>query len=138
MIRELPVDSTRIEFIATGHVTAVQEWVEDGNGGRKLSGNQARDEVTGELLWNIDALGESGRDGEERAEVIGVQVTAPYQPVVTKLRPVTFVNLVARFTKGRDGNLRNYWSAAGIKDVPGAARQTPGGTSPSPGDTKAA
>lgn len=127
MIRELPVDTSRIELIATGHINAVQEWIDDGTGGRKPSENQSRDEATGELLWQVDALGESGRDGEERAEIVSVQVTAPYQPVVAKYTSIVFLNLVVRFTKARDGNLRNYWSASGIKEV--VVRSGPSSTS---------
>lgn len=130
MLRELPVDTTRINFIATGHVNAVNEWIEDGQGGRKLSGNQQRDEETGQLVWVVDAMADG--DEFERAEVIGVQVTAPYQPVVKKFAPVPFIGLRVRFSKGRDGNLKNYWSAAGIGDIPGASRPVP-----TPGDKAA-
>ena len=120
MIRELPVDSSRIQFVATGHVTPVIEWVDDGNGGRKPSDQQARDTDTHDLMWTVDAMA----DGEEfdRAEVVGIQLPAPYQPVVKKFAPVPFQNLRVRFTKGRDGNLRNYWSASGVGEISGASR----------------
>lgn len=136
MIRELPVDTDRIEFVASGHVNPVQLWVEDpANPGQRKLGTapngeplQATDEATGEPLWTVDAFGESGQEGSERAEVIGVQVRAPYQPTVKKFAPVIFKDLVVRFSKGRDGNLKNYWSATGIVDPTGATT----GTKPAP------
>lgn len=152
MIREVPVDSERIELIASGHIVPVQQWIEDpaNPGQRKLATGptgeplQATDEQTGELLWNVDVYGESGQEGAERAEVVSVQVRAPYQPVLKKFAPVKFKELAVRFSKGRDGNLKNYWAASGVVDPTGSLTGTKppaaptgpgGGSSPSPSST---
>lgn len=125
MIREVPVDTGRIELVASGHVVPVPVWAEMPDGSRRLmEGEQAKDETTGEPLWNVDVFGESGQEGQERAEVVSVQVRSAQQPVVKKYAPVTFKDLVVRFGKSRAGDLRNYWSAAGIDDPTGQTTGT--------------
>lgn len=125
MIREIPVDSDRIELVASGHVVPVPVWRELPDGTRQLAeGEQAVDEQTGELLWTVDVFGESGREGEERAEVVSVQVRSATRPVVGKFKPIRFKDLEVRFSKGRDGNLRNYWAASGIDDPTGQTTGT--------------
>lgn len=129
MIREIPVDSDRIELVASGHVVPVPVWAEMPDGSRKLmEDQQAVDEESGELLWNVDVFGESGRAGTERAEVVSVQVRSPYQPTVARFAPISFRELAVRFSKGRDGNLKNYWAAAGVNDPTGQTT----GTKPAP------
>lgn len=137
MIREVPVDNSRIELIASGHVVPVPVWAEMPDGSRKLmEDEQAKDEQTGELLWNVDVFGESGREGSERAEVVSVQVRSPHQPVVKRFGPVKFRDLAVRFSKGRDGNLKNYWAASGLIDADGSTTGTR--PAPSPSSTSAA
>jgi hypothetical protein len=125
MIREVPVDMERIELVASGHVVPVPVWAEMPDGSRRLmEGEQAKDEQTGELLWNVDVFGESGQEGQERAEVVSVQVRSPHQPVVKRFSPIKFRDLAVRFSKGRDGNLKNYWAASGVIDPNGSVTGT--------------
>lgn len=116
MIRELPVDTSRINLVATGHVIPVMPWVSDpANPGRNMPGtDQSRDEVTGLLLWTVDALAED----MERGEVIGVQVGAAHQPVVERYKPVNFIGLSVRVSVDRRTNqVRQYWAASGISEM---------------------
>lgn len=138
MIRSLPVDSSRISFIATGHVTPVIDWVPDpSNPGRNMPGEQKRflneadphDPRNGQLVWNVDAMA----DGDEfdRAEVIGVQLTSNVQPVVEKFRPVPFQNLSVSFSANKaTGQLRNFWNASGIGLARGGSFSAPSTTPP--------
>lgn len=129
MIKNIPVDTNRLELIASGHVVPVTSWIPDpANPGRNKMATeadgvtplQATDEQTGELLWNVDVFGESGQEGNERAEVVSVQVRAPHQPVLEKFRPVQFRDLEMRFSKNFTTNeLKYYWSASGVLN-PGA------------------
>lgn len=137
MIREVPVDMSRIELVASGHVVPVPVWAEMPDGTRRLmEGEQAKDEQTGQLLWNVDVFGESGEGEDARAEVVSVQVRSAQQPVVKRFGPIKFRDLTVRFSRGRDGQLRNYWSAAGIEDPTGQTTGTKpaagGGSSSAP------
>lgn len=109
MIRNLPVDADRLNLISTGHVTEVKEWAELADGSRKPSGNQARNEAR-VLLWVVDAL----VDGEERGEVIGIQIASQVEPQVKRLEPLRLDGLTARVSVGKDGRVRMYWSADGV------------------------
>jgi hypothetical protein len=109
MIRTLPVDTTRLQLLAAGPVTASAEWVELADGSRRPSGNQAKDQETGRRIWVVDCLVTGG----ERAEVIGVQVMGD-EPQVEPLTPVEFVDLEVRVSKSRAGAIAQYWSAAGV------------------------
>ena len=46
---------------------------------------------------------------------MSVQIATDEAPQVGQFQPVTFDGLVARCTVGRDGKLRQYWSASGVK-----------------------
>lgn len=114
MIRNLPVDTSRLGLLATGHCNPVQEWVELSDGSRRPSGNQQRekreDGTLGAPLWTVDAL----VPGEERADLISVQVAAQDQPRVGQFQPLHLEGLTARVSVGRDGKLRMYWSATAV------------------------
>lgn len=131
MIREIPIDTSRFNLIATGHVNPVMPWVADPqNPGRNIPGTeQARDEATGQLLWTVDALATD----QERAETVGVQVNAPHQPVVEQFKPVNFIGLDVRLgVDKRTNQVRMYWTASGISEM---GRPAPAAkTNPSPFD----
>jgi hypothetical protein len=115
MIRTLPVDPTRMQLVAaTSSAVPVPEWAELADGSRRPSGNQARakneDGSLGAPLWIVDCLAA----GEERAEVIGVQIATHDQPQVQQFAPIQLDGLVVRVSVGKDGKPRQYWSADGV------------------------
>lgn len=135
MIREIPVDTSRLNVISTGHVTPVNPWVPDpANPGRNMPGpEQARDEITGLLLWNVDVL---VKEEGVRPEVVGVQVGAPVQPVLEEFKPVNFVGLVCTVSVDRNAarpQVRQYWTASSISDGKFHAKPAP---TPYGGDNK--
>lgn len=123
MIRNLPVATDRLQLVATGHVTPVQEWVELHDGRRTPSGNQARqkqdDGSLGLPLWEVAVLSPES----DRPELVSVQVAANDEPKVAAYQPVQLDNLTVRVTVGRDGKLRGYWSATGASPAKGQPHQ---------------
>ncbi|NMH98910.1 hypothetical protein [Pseudonocardia acidicola] len=93
-MRTIPVDLSRLDLIATGKVSSKAEYVELSDGSRKASGNQAKDEATGQPLWVIDVLVDD--DDARRAEVVGVTVPSADEPNPPKYRPVRFTGVTAR------------------------------------------
>jgi hypothetical protein len=128
MIRTIPVHVDRFTLLSTGHVNAVDVWTELPDGRRQPTGAQATDDETGDLLWTVDCLAAD----QDRGEVVSVQVRARHMPVLEKFAPVTFRDLEVRVSKGRDGNVRLYWSASGAE--PARAGMTP---RPTPGSDQA-
>jgi hypothetical protein len=49
--------------------------------------------------------------GEDRAEVIGIQIASHDEPKIEQFKPLQLEGLVVRVSVGRDGKLRQYWSA---------------------------
>jgi hypothetical protein len=111
MIRQLPVDTARLELVSTGHVTPVAEWAELADGSRRpIPGGQAKNDY-GRPLWVVDAIPVD----EERGEVVGIQVASEDEPQVEQFKPVQFDGLQVRMSVGRnDGKLKLYWSADGL------------------------
>ncbi|MDN5918667.1 MAG: hypothetical protein L0I76_26820 [Pseudonocardia sp.] len=92
-MRWIPIATDRIQFIGTGKVAEVAEYVELSNNERKRSGNQAKDLDSGMPMWVCDVM---VFDPEAaRAEVVGVKVAALDQPQTTMGQPVNFHNLRA-------------------------------------------
>lgn len=118
MIRNLPVDAARLGLVAaTASAQPAAEWVELSDGSRKPSGNQARarteDGSVGALLWTLDLLA----PGEDRAEVVSVQIASNDEPKVQQFQPVELADLVARVSLDRKTNQpRLYWSATGLRN----------------------
>lgn len=115
-LRNLPVDISRVQLVsAVPAASAVAEWVPTTDGARKPSGNQARekrpDGTIGAPLWSVDCV----VAGEERGTLVSVQIASNDQPQVSQFQPVAFEDLVARCSVGRDGKLKQYWNAAGVK-----------------------
>jgi hypothetical protein len=106
MIRTLPLDTNRLSLISTGHCTPVAEWEEQNGSRRPVPGAQAKDEA-GTPLWIVDAMAA----GEERAEVFGVQVASHEEPKVEQFKPLQLQGLIVKVSVGRDGKLKQYWSA---------------------------
>src|SRR3954451_21150138 len=121
MIRTLPLANARFNLISTGHCTPVAEWAELADGSRRpVPGAQAKNEDR-VPLWVIDAM----VPGEERAEVIGVQVASHDEPKVEQFKPLVLEGLVVRVSAGRDGKLRQYWSAERVVMVGNGQKPSP-------------
>jgi hypothetical protein len=142
MIKNVPVDSNRIELLFSGHIVPVQAWVPDpadptrNKQALDPAGNplQAADDETGELLWNVDVFGESvAYGGDTRAEVVSVQVRAPHQPVLQRFAVVRFRDLEMQFSKNfKTGDLRYYWKASGIANDGAVSKPAPANGKPEP------
>lgn len=91
-MRTIPVDTTRVSFIGTGKAVAKAVYVEMSDGSRRRAPDQAMNEH-GVLLWTVDVLVDD--PDALRAEVIGVTVASPEEPVVAKFRPVAFYGVTA-------------------------------------------
>lgn len=110
MLRNLPVDATRLGLISTGHVTARAVWAELSDGSRRpVPGKQAVNE-DGTPLWTIGALAPTA----ERPEVIEIEVASHDEPKVQQFGPLYLEGLEVRVSKSRNGELRQYWSALKI------------------------
>ncbi|MEU6133239.1 hypothetical protein ABZ805_29025 [Saccharopolyspora sp. NPDC047091] len=131
-MRNLPIDSTAIEFISTGKVIPKPQYVDMGNGEKKPDRNrQATDTVTGELLWAVDCIDTADDDESRRAETIAVTVSSNTRPEVAKFRPVQFTGLVANVYLPRGSKYPAFtFRATGV--VSGSA------SAPAPKSTKAA
>lgn len=117
-MRSIPVDLSRCTLIGTGKVSSKAEYVELSDGSRKASGNQARDESTGLPLWVVDVLVDD--DDARRAEVVGVTVPFPDEPVTPKWRPVAFKNVTATVYVDRaSGQAKTSLRAEGMDSVVG-------------------
>jgi hypothetical protein len=100
MIRNLPLDSNRFNLISTGHCTPVAEWAELSDGSRRpVPGAQAKNEDR-VPLWVLDAM----VPGEDRAEVIGIQVASHDEPKIEQFKPLQLEGLVVRVSVGRDAS----------------------------------
>lgn len=115
-LRNLPVDTSRVQLVAAvPAAAAAAEWAELADGSRRPSGNQARekreDGSLGSPLWIVDCM----VAGEDRGTLVSVQIASDQEPQVGQFQPVAFEGLVARCSVGRDGKLRQYWSATGVK-----------------------
>ncbi len=91
-MRSIPVDSTRVNLIASGKCAPKMQYAELVDGQRRATGQQAAHEDTGMPLWVIDCFNDD--DDARRAEVVSVTVPSFDEPVTEKWRPVRFVGLV--------------------------------------------
>jgi|SRR5918996_6258334 hypothetical protein len=88
-----------IQYLATGKVAAVLNFDVD------TAPGQPRPQATtedGTPLWVIDVLVDG--DGD-RAQVAGVRVAAPQQPVFEKFKPVHFIGLDVSVYVNKAGQL---------------------------------
>lgn len=113
-MRVIPIDTSRLVLVATGHVSSKAEYVQLSDGSRKASGNQAKDPDTGMPLWVIDCLVDG--ETERRAEIVGVTVGSHDEPTVQKYRPIVFRGLVATiYQDGGSGRPATSLKAEGIE-----------------------
>lgn len=93
MSTRLPVDSGRIEFIATGKLRPVREYGELADGSRRaIPDSQAtRDGVP---LWTVDVM--LTDDESDRDEAVGIKVASASEPQPPKYKPITFEGLTVR------------------------------------------
>jgi hypothetical protein len=117
-MRTIPVDTSRISFIATGKIAEKPGYDRNSDGTSQATGKQAKDE-NGTLQWVVDCLVDDGTPDEEngRAEVVGVTVSSEKRPTVVKYQPVNFLVMTAFVMKdNRTGYPRISFKAASIAD----------------------
>jgi hypothetical protein len=116
MLRDLPIDTTQLQPIAmTAAPAPLWEWIEK-DGRRQLSGEQSRDRDTGEPEWEVAVM---VRDGEGNPEMLKVRIASKDEPKIPgEFLPVPFDGLLCKVGKSKTGDLRQYWSATGIKAAP--------------------
>jgi hypothetical protein len=117
-MRSIPVDTSRINFIASGKCVprAVYAVLSDGSK-RRVPDNtnawgyrQATDE-NGMPLWTLDVLPDD--DDAQRAEVVSVTIASFDEPKVDKFQSIRFRNLVAS-AYVREGRVAFSFRAEGI------------------------
>lgn len=96
-MRNLPIDASKFELIATGKVIAKPQYVELADGSRRKdpNGRQATDPETGLPMWTVDCIAGSEDDDDRRVETVGVTVLSQTKPEVRKFAPVQFIGLTA-------------------------------------------
>src|SRR2546421_2527232 len=82
-MRQIPVDTYRLNLIGTGKVAGKQQYAQLSDGSSRRTGNQAIND-DGIPLWVVDCLIDD--DDASRAEVVGVTVAALDEPQVTKVQ----------------------------------------------------
>jgi hypothetical protein len=92
-MRKLPIDGSKIVFIATGKFAPVPEYAQlaDGSSRRIPESHATNDQ--GVPLYVVDVMPDD--DEADRAEVIGVKVASRTTPELAKFQPVQFIDLVA-------------------------------------------
>ena len=125
-MRNVPVDSTKIQLIGTGKTAERAEYVEMSDGKKKRSGNQARligpDGKPGAPLFVVDCL---LNDPEaERAEIVSVKVASYEVPETVFGQPVRFRGLVAS-PYVRDGRIAWSFSADAMEGAGQVHRPQP-------------
>lgn len=112
-MRAFPLDSDRLNLIFAGTILPKPLF----ENGVRVEGRQATDEY-GVPVWVMDCLVDTDEDSGERAEIIGVQVSSPVQPVVKKWSSVRFENLEAGvYLDRRTNQLKQTFRASGLKEA---------------------
>jgi hypothetical protein len=97
---EFALDTKATPLISTGNVAAVTVYDPDLKPGAPRLQEQSED---GRLLWVADFLVD---DGSDRANVAGVRIASPHQPVFNKFQPVEFLWLrCSVYVNGKTGQL---------------------------------
>ncbi|QJY46946.1 hypothetical protein [Pseudonocardia broussonetiae] len=92
-MRAIPVDTTRVRFIATGKHAARAVYAELSDGSRKRVPDSHDKDEQGRPMWVVDVMVDD--PDAERAEIAAVKV-ASYEVPETRLGDeVRFLNLVA-------------------------------------------
>lgn len=134
-MRNLPIDSSAIEFISTGKVLAKPLYVDMGNGEKKADRTRQATDDQGVPLWTVDCIDTADDDEARRAETIGVTVASHEKPQVAKFRPVSFVGLVANVYLPRGQKFPQFTFRA--SGVAGAAAGSPSKASKAPAEAAA-
>jgi hypothetical protein len=119
-MRAIPVDTSRVQFLATGKAVARAVYAELADGSRRRVPEKQESNDEGVPMWTLDVLVDD--PDADRAEVIGVKVASFDEPAVEKFRPVEFVNLVAvPYVQQGTTRVAISMRADGIKGVSGKA-----------------
>ncbi|SFO52765.1 hypothetical protein SAMN05216207_107815 [Pseudonocardia ammonioxydans] len=113
-MREIPVDTTKVQFIGTGKSAARAEYAQLSDGSTRRTGEQATDDH-GVPIWVVDVLVDD--DDADRAEIAGVRVASYDEPQTPKWQPVKFRNLRCKPWADSSGNFTKVafsWLADGI------------------------
>ena len=98
---EFALDTKATPLISTGNVAPVT--VYDPTLAPGAPRQQETDPETGRLMWVADFLID---DGSDRANVAGVRIASPHQPVFNKFQPVDFLWLrCSVYVNGKTGQL---------------------------------
>ena len=113
-MRQIPVDTSKVQFIGTGKAAARAEYAELADGTRRrVPDAQAKDDH-GVPVWVIDVLVDD--PDADRAEIAGVKVSSFDEPRTEKWQPVKFKNLVAvPYADRGTGRVALSWRADGIE-----------------------
>ncbi|GAA4872147.1 hypothetical protein [Actinomycetospora straminea] len=116
-----PIDTSRLDAIATGHGATMERW-EDTPTGRRSSGQPLIDEATGAPVRIYDVMLPTGRDG--RHELHGIRVVSHEVPELAPYSPVELDGLWVRVKPARNGGkgVEVSFSAEAIRPVAGPQR----------------
>jgi len=112
-MRYIPVDTTRVQFIATGKAVARAVYAELSDGSRRRVPDKQETNEHGVPVWVLDVMIDD--PDSDRAEIAGVKVAAHEEPRPAKFQPVKFVGLVAVPYVDGSGRVALSWRADGIE-----------------------
>lgn len=122
-MRRIPVDTTRVRFIATGKHAARAKYAELSDGSRKRVPDSHDTDDQGRPMWVVDVMVDD--PDAERAEIAAVKVASFEVPETRLGEEVRFVGLVALpYVAQGTGRVALSFSAEGLetaKPKPAAA-----------------
>jgi hypothetical protein len=122
-MRRIPVDTTRVRFIATGKHAARAKYAELTDGSRKRVPDSHDTDDQGRPLWVVDVMVDD--PDADRAEIAAVKIASFEVPETRMGDEVRFVGLVALpYVAQGTGRVALSFSAEGIeaaKHKPAAA-----------------
>ena len=120
-MRSIPVDTTRVRFVATGKHAARAKYAELSDGSRKRVPDSHDMDDQGRPLWVVDVMVDDPE--AERAEIAAVKIAAHEVPETRLGEEIRFVNLVAvPYVAQGTGRVAMSFRADGIET---AARPKP-------------
>lgn len=115
-MRSIPVDTTRVRFIATGKHAARAVYAELADGSRKRVQDSHDKDDQGRPLWVVDVLVDDPE--ADRAEVAAVKIAAYEVPETRLGEEIRFVNLVAvPYVAQGTGRVAMSFRAEGIENA---------------------
>lgn len=122
-MRAIPVDTSRVRFVATGKHAARAKYAELTDGSRKRVPDSHDTDEQGRPLWVIDVMVDD--PDAERAEIAGVKVASFEVPETRLGDEVRFVGLVAvPYVAQGTGRVALSFRAEGIEGM-GKAKSAP-------------